>query len=156
MAADLNPNDAETLIAAACGLAFLGHVDNARALAERAMQLNPIYPEYYSVYLSNISFMGGDHRTTIDAIEKCHEGFPDRGVWAAAALAHLGRKQEAVAAYKDFRRLAATHWEGSQPADDDSIEAWVMDMLPINWPEGRKSLLDGLRLARQMAEQAQA
>jgi DNA-binding SARP family transcriptional activator len=154
MAVDLNPNDSETLIAAACGLAFLGHIDDAQNLAERAMQLNPIYPEYYSVYLSNISFMSGDHRATIEAIEKCHDGFPDRGVWAAAAWAHLGRKTEAAAAYEGFCSLAARHWEGSRPVDDDSIEAWVMDMLPINWPQGRKSLLDGLRLARQMAGQA--
>jgi hypothetical protein len=29
-----------------------------------------------------------------------------------------------------------------------------MDVLPINWPKGQQSLLKGMRLARQMAEQA--
>lgn len=154
MAVDLNPNDSETLVAAACGHAFLGHVDDARILAARAMQLNPIYPEYYSVYLSNIHFLGGDHRATILAVEKCHDGFPDRLVWAAAAWAHLGRIPEAAAAYNSFYALAAARWEGTRSPDHDRIESWVMDMLPISWPEGRKSFLDGLRLARQMSGQA--
>lgn len=156
LAVDLNPNDAETLIAAACGLAFLGYIEDARTLAARALQLNPIYPEYYSVYLSNIHFLARDYRATIQAVEKCHDGFPDRKVWAAAAWAHLGGKAEAAAAYRSFKTLAAAKWEGHRPTDDEGIEAWVMDMLPINWSEGRQSLLDGLRLARRMAGQALA
>jgi tetratricopeptide (TPR) repeat protein len=154
MAVDLNPNDAETLIAAACGLAFLGHVDDAQGLAACAVQLNPIYPEYYSDYLSNIHFAAGDFAATITAVEKCGDGFPDRIALAAAAWAHLGRQREAAATYRYFSTLTAEKWEGPQPANDDSMEAWIMDMFPINWAEGRQSLLDGLRLARRMAAQA--
>lgn len=154
MAVDLNPHDSETLIAAACGLAFLGQIADARNLAAQAVQLNPIYPEYYSDYLSVIHFMGGDFKATIAAVEKCHHGFPDRAVLAAAAWAHQGRHHEAAAAYRYFFKLTAEKWEGSRPADDDGLEAWIMDVLPINWPQGRQSLLSGLRLARQMAEQA--
>lgn len=153
MALDLNPNDSETLIAVACGLSFLGQIDDARIMAERAVQLNPIYPEYYSVYLSNIHFLAGDYAATIVAIEKCLDGFADRAVWAAAAWAHLGRRPEAAAAYRNFHALAAANWHGPRPADGDNIEAWAMDMLPISWQLGRRSLLEGLRSARHMAEQ---
>jgi DNA-binding SARP family transcriptional activator/TolB-like protein len=156
MAVDLNPNDSETLIAAACGLAFLGHIDDARSLAAQAVQLNPIYPEYYSDYLSAIHFMAGDFQATITAVEKCQDGFPDRAALAAAAWAHLGRTTEARAAWRYFMTLTASRWEGTQPADPDRLEAWIMQVLPIHWPAGRHSLREGLRIARGMAEQAEA
>jgi DNA-binding SARP family transcriptional activator/TolB-like protein len=153
MAIDLNPNDSETLIAAACGLAFLGHIEEAEKLAMQSLQMNPIYPEYYSDYLSNIYFLGGDFQATITTVEKCSDGFPDRAVLAAAAWAHLGRKVEAAAAYRYFYTLSAEKWEGPRPADNESLVAWIMDVLPINWPQGRQQLMEGLRLACQMAGQ---
>ncbi len=156
MAVDLNPHDSDTLMAAACGLAFLGHIDDARSLAALAVQLNPIYPEYYSDYLSMIHFMRGDFQATILAVEKCSDGFPDRAVVAAASWAHLGCPAEAAAAYRYFVALTTSKWEGPHPADDDSLEEWIMDVLPIQWPKGRQRLIDGLRLSREMAEEALA
>lgn len=151
LAVDMNPNDAETLIAAASGLGFLGHTDLAKDLAQQAVRLNPIYPEYYTAYLAGIHFMAGDHAATIATVEKCPDGFPDLGVWAVASWAHLGRVPEAAAAYQTFRRIAAQMWEGPAPPDEDTLEAWMLDTLPINWPEGRLSLQKGIRLARAMA-----
>ena len=156
MAVDLNPHDSETLIAAACGQAFLGHIDDARLLAAQAVQLNPIYPEYYSDYLSMIHFMGGEYQAAITSVEKCSDGFPDRAVVAAAAWAHLGRRIEAAAAYRYFVTLTTSKWEGPRPADHEGLEDWIMDVLPIHWPQGRQSLLAGLRQARAMAEDAVA
>ena len=156
MAVELNPNDSETLISAAIGLAFLGHINDARSFAAQAVQLNPIYPEYYSDYLSNIHFLGGDYEAAITAVEKCHDGFPDRAVVAASAWAHLGRQAEAAAAYRYFVTLTRSKWEGPRPADAESLEDWIMDVLPIHWPQGRQRLIDGLRLARTMAAEAVA
>ena len=154
MAVDLNPNDSETLIAAACGLAFLGQIDDACDLAAQVVQLNPIYPEYYSDYLANIRFMNGEFQATITAVEKCSDGFPDRAAIAAAAWAHLGRRAEAAAAYRYFITLTQAKWEGPQPVDADRLVDWIMEVLPIHWPEGRQSLQDGLGLARRMAAEA--
>lgn len=151
LAVDMNPHDAETLIAAASGLGFLGHADEARDLAQQAVRLNPIYPEYYTAYLAGIHFMSGDHEATIATVEKCPDGFPDLGVWAVASWAHLGRRDEAAAAYRTFRRIATEMWEGPDNPDDDMLETWVVDSLPICWPEGRMRLQKGIRLARAMA-----
>ncbi|MFN3576090.1 MAG: BTAD domain-containing putative transcriptional regulator [Tabrizicola sp.] len=154
LAVDMNPNDAETLIAAASGLGFLGHVDLAKDLAQQALRLNPIYPEYYIAYLAGIHFMAGDHETTVATVEKCPDGFPDLGVWAVASYAHLGRAEEAARAYRTFRRIAAQMWEGATPPTEEELEAWVLETLPINWPEGRLSLQKGIRMARSMAVEA--
>ncbi|WP_162302379.1 BTAD domain-containing putative transcriptional regulator [Tabrizicola thermarum] len=154
MAVDLNPNDAEALIAAACGLAFLGHIEDAKGLAAKAVQMNPVYPEYYTDYLSAIQFLDGDYAATIETVEKCYEGFPDRAALAAAAWALQGNIEKAEAVYRYFAELTESKWEGAGRADDNDLEGWIMDVLPIHWPKGRQSLLKGLRLARQMAEQA--
>jgi DNA-binding SARP family transcriptional activator len=154
MAVDLNPNDAEALIAAACGLAFLGHVEDAKGLAEKAVQMNPVYPEYYTDYLSAIQFLDGDYPATIETVEKCYEGFPDRSALAAAAWALQGHSDKAEATYQYFSSLTASKWEGKERADDNDLERWIMEVLPIHWPKGQQTLLKGLRLARQMAEQA--
>lgn len=151
LAVDMNPNDAETLIAAASGLGFLGHVDEARDFALQALKLNPIFPEYYTAYLAGIHFMAGDHDETIATVEKCPDGFPDLGVWAVASYAHVGRAQEAAAAYRTFRRIATQMWEGPANPDEETLETWVVDSLPICWPEGRIRLQKGIRLARTMA-----
>lgn len=151
LAVDMNPHDAETLIAAASGLGFLGHADEARDLALQAVRLNPIYPEYYTAYLAGIHFMAGDHEATIATVEKCPDGFPDLGVWAVASFAHLGRAEEAAAAYRTFRRIASQMWEGPADPDEETLESWVVESLPICWPEGRMSLQKGIRLARTMA-----
>lgn len=151
LAVDMNPNDAETLIAAASGLGFLDHADEAHDLAVQAVKLNPIYPEYYTAYLAGIHFMAGDHAATIATVEKCPDGFPDLGVWAVASYAHLGQAEAAGKAYRTFRRIATQMWEGPETPDEDTLEAWVVESLPICWPEGRLSLQKGLRLARDMA-----
>jgi DNA-binding SARP family transcriptional activator/TolB-like protein len=154
MAVDLNPNDSEALIAAACGLAFLGHISDAKALAEKAVLMNPVYPEYYTDYLSAIQFLDADYQATIETVEKCYQGFPDRAAVAAAAWAYLGRAAEAGSTYQYFAALTSSKWEGIRRAEDTDLEGWIMDVLPINWPKGQQSLLKGMRLARQMAEQA--
>ena len=154
MAVDLNPNDAEALIAAACGLAFLGHIGDAKGLAEKAVQMNPVYPEYYTDYLSAIQFLDGDYAATIETVEKCYEGFPDRAALAAAAWALQGHIEKAEATYHYFTTLTASRWEGAGRAEDTDLERWIMEVLPIHWPKGQQSLLKGLRLARQLAEQA--
>lgn len=154
MAVDLNPNDPEALIAAACGLSFLGHIEDAKGLAAKAVQMNPVYPEYYTDYLSAIQFLDGDYQTTIETVEKCYEGFPDRSALAAAAFALLGRMEKAEEVYRYYADLTASRWEGAGEPDDSDLERWIMEVLPIHWPKGKQSLLKGLRLARQMAEQA--
>lgn len=154
MAVDLNPNDSEALIAAACGLAFLGHIGDAKGLAEKAVQMNPVYPEYYTDYLSAIQFLDADYQATIETVEKCYQGFPDRAALAAAAWALQGRSAEAGTAYRYFSTLTTSKWEGSGRADDNDLENWILDVLPIHWPKGQQNLFKGLRLARQLAGQA--
>jgi hypothetical protein len=57
-------------------------------------------------------------------------------VWAVASFAHLGRAGEAGAAYRTFLRIASQMWEGPANPDEEALETWVVESLPICWPEG--------------------
>lgn len=152
LAVDLNPFETETLIAAASGLAFLGQLTDALAWAELSLRLNPIHPEYYFAYLAGIHFLNGDYRTTIETVGRCPDVFADLAIWSAAAWAHLGRANEAARAYAEFREVTMPVWEGETPPDDDALDDWLRETIPIVWAEGRQSFEDGIRLARTMAQ----
>lgn len=148
LAFELNPHDAETLIAAASGMAFLGLLPDALAWSELSLQLNPIFPEYYTGYLASIHFLNRDFKAAIATVERCPDVFPHLAIWKAASLAILGHEHDAHLAYAQFRSLATSRWEGKSPPDDVALEAWLLDTLPIVWTEGKESLQNAMRMAR--------
>lgn len=152
LAVDLNPYDAEILIAAADGMAFLGNMPEAMKWASDALQLNPIYPEYYTGYLAGINFLNGDYVQAIHYVEKCPDVIPYLAIWKAASHALLGHEPEAGIAYQQFRRMTISAWVGKTPPGDEDLENWVLDTLPIYWPDGKSRLSRALRLARQSAD----
>ena len=148
LAVELNPNDAETLIAAASGMAFLGHLEAALSLAQHALQLNPIFPEYYIGYVASIHFLNKDYRAAITMVEKSPDVFPEQAILKACSYANLGLTDDARMAYAEFVRLTSAIWEGAVAPDDDALESWLLGALPIVWPEGRAHLQSAVRLAR--------
>lgn len=153
LAVDLNPYEAEILIASAVGMAFLGNLAEARKWAADALLLNPIYPEYYTGYLAGIQFLNSDYAEAIRTVEKCPDVFPYLMIWKAASLALLGQEAEAQQAYEQFRALTTSVWVGANPPTDEDLDIWILDALPIFWPEGKASLAKALRLARQTARE---
>ena len=154
LAVDLNPYDTEILIAAAMGMAFLGHMPDAQRWSALALTLNPIYPEYFSGYLAAIHYLDGDFEATILTVQKCPDVFPDLLVWAAAAFAQLGRKDQAVNAYTAFCALTVPRWEGGGSPTDGDLDLWLRETMPIVWNQGRHSFEQGIGLARRLANEA--
>jgi hypothetical protein len=152
LAVDLNPYDAEMLIAAASGMAFLGNLSEALQWSADALQLNPIYPEYYTGYLASIHFMNADYTQAIRTVEKCPDVFPHLAIWKAASLALLGEAEAAGQAYAAFRQMAASIWAGDAKPSDHDLEQWLFDTLPIVWTEGKTRLAEAVRHARLRAQ----
>ncbi len=151
LAAELNPHDAETLIAAASGMAFLGQMHDAVRWSQLALQLNPIFPEYYTGYLASIHFLNNDFKAAISTVESCPDVFPHLAIWKACALVNLGHHHDAHTAYAEFRSLTTSLWEGKTAPDDAALENWLLDTLPIVWVEGRTSLQNAVRRARGLS-----
>lgn len=153
LAVDLNPHESETLIAAAAGMGFLGQMREAYEWSDQAIRLNPIYPEYYSAYLAGIHYLNGDYRAAIAAVDKCPDVLPDLVVWAAAAWARLGHADEAARAYVIFREITLPLWEGAHPPTAADLEDWLLSTMPIVNKQARTQFEQGIRLARQMADE---
>lgn len=148
LAVELNPHDSETLIAAAMGMAFMGRTEDAQRWSTLALNLNPVHPEYFLGYLAGIQFLGGQYNEAIETVEKCPDVFADLTAWEAASLAKLGKREEAVKAYRKFCALTAPRWEGGSLLAEDDLERWLFDVMPIEWPQGRREFEAGIRLAR--------
>ena len=67
LAAELNPNSPKTLVSAALGMAFMGRVDSASRLLERAMDLTTMFLDYQWSHIAVIRYFAGDVEGAIAA-----------------------------------------------------------------------------------------
>jgi hypothetical protein len=124
--------------------------------AGAALQLNPIYPEYYTGYLGGIHFLNSDYPEAIRTVEKCPDVIPYLAIWKAASYALMGRQGEAERAYEEFRALMSAVWVGKAAPTDEDLDQWILDILPIYWSEGKARLASAIRLAREKAREPKA
>jgi hypothetical protein len=71
----------------------------------------------------------------------------NRSAWQAAALAHLGRHEEAAAQAAGFLATSRQNWFGDEPPTDETIVRWLLHLYPISRRGDWARLRDGLRLA---------
>lgn len=107
-AESLAPSDADVLILISWFLPGLGHSGRAVALAERALMLNPHYPDWYNQGLSLVFFFGGQYEKSVRYRLLVKEPFALDHAFLALAYAHLGRTDDAKVAVADVMRLDPT------------------------------------------------
>jgi TolB-like protein/Flp pilus assembly protein TadD len=139
-----DPNDPEAYIAMAWAMITTGKPGPGLELVERAMRLNPTYPNYYVLALGMAYFAMDDLEKAADVFEKALER--DRGAIElapalAAAYAHLGQREEARAALQLWKP------DASQGELQNSPFAYHF---PYEWSEDREildRLINGMHLA---------
>jgi adenylate cyclase len=91
----LNPNDADVLVEYGWTLAFAGRAEEGIRRMREALRLNPHYPEWYLNDLALGYLVAHDHEEAVAALSQIAS--PSRGdrLYLAAALARLGRLEEA-------------------------------------------------------------
>lgn len=94
----LAPSDADVLVLIAWSLPGLGQSQRALALAERALALNPHYPDWYNQGLGVTFFFGGQYERSIRYRLLVKEPFALDYAFLAIAHGYLGRMDEAKAA----------------------------------------------------------
>ncbi len=100
----LNPNDADIIAEYADSLVYAGQPNTSVELLEKAMRLNPYYPDWYLWYLGdayNAMARSADVIATVQRMEDPAEG---RRL-LAANFAHLGKMEEAAAEAAEVMRL---------------------------------------------------
>jgi len=96
----LDPNDANSYLAIAYALIYAGRPQKALGFVEKAMRLDPHYPDYYLFILGLAHFHLDRYEEAVTFFEKALKLNPENYVPLiplTAAQAHLGRKKEAAA-----------------------------------------------------------
>lgn len=128
----INANDAETLILAASSFMFLGRLDEAKNLYERAWRLNPADSLGSVCCGALIHFELGDIDEAIALAEKYEigKGWVDFPAFRAAAYflkGDLGKMEEDWSAFlNEFSQKI----NGGQPADTPTALQWMIDVNP--------------------------
>jgi adenylate cyclase len=138
-AATLNPNGADAYASLAHILVFSGRPEEATALLEKAIQLNPISPSWYFTALGN-AFMGiKRYDQAIEAYRKTLQDKADSAsvqMFLAVTYSLAGRQAEAREAAEELLRLKPNF----------SVEK-ATERLPYKNPADLARIIDALRAA---------
>ncbi len=146
-ARELNQNDSWTMVSAALGLAFCGNLNEARAAATAALDLDHNPSPSHCEYQSNIRFLEGDYEGCDMWSERAQTITRDSDAWRVAALSHLGRNREAKALGLKFIEQTQKNWVGGEPARPADVGYWFIQCFPIAEREARHRLITGLNEA---------
>jgi hypothetical protein len=147
LAFQYNENDPWTIVSSAVGLAFCDHIDASCHLLDVLFSLNfRLEPSHWS-YVAATRFLGGDYARCVEASERSEEISHDVPAWHAAALALLGRRDEAARIAARFEEIARRNWAAAGPREASEITRWLVSGFPIRNRDSWLALRDGLRLA---------
>ena len=102
----LDPNDANSYLAMAYVLVYSGKPQEAFEFVEKAVRLNPYYPSYYLYVLGLAHFAAEQFKEATLLFERALKRNPENYVPLiplAAAHAHLGHRQEAMATIEKLK-----------------------------------------------------
>jgi len=134
-AVQLNPNDADLLAEMGDALACAGQGQPAVDSLQRAMVLNPYYPDWYLWYLGEAYFHLGDYEQTINTLNRMQDKSEAHRL-LASSYALSGQLVEAKKHAAEILRIHPTF----------TIDSW--SRVPPDKDEERLQLfLDGLRKA---------
>ena len=115
---ELNPNDADILSDMADALVHSGAAEQAVELLQRAMLLNPLFPDDYLWHLGDAYFSLGDYRQTIATAYRMQD-LSEAHRMLAASYAHLGElgraRHHADQVMKTHPNFSVEHWSRVPP-----------------------------------------
>jgi tetratricopeptide (TPR) repeat protein len=147
VACELNPSDSWTAISAALLFAFCGKAKEAAGLSQMALDMTLSPTRTHWAYHQDIQFLSGNYAATLEASDRAQDVLWGVAAWRTAALAHLGRTDEAAAEGARFLSRIRANWFGAEPATDGIIVSWLLHLYPIRRRADWERLRDGLRIA---------
>lgn len=141
----LAPNNAELLIQIVPALVYLGRPEEAAALADKAMRLNPYHPNHYHAYAAFPPFVMRDFATAIARAERAAGVMIiDVPAFSAIACAHLGQADKAAGFMRifeaEFRRKIT---RGRDPQPGEMVD-WLLTYNPFRREEDVALVREGL------------
>ncbi len=146
-ACELNPNNSWTRISAALLLAFCGQTQRSAEFARDALDMTLAPSRTHWAFQADIQFLSGRYDAAVEAADRAQDVLWAVPAWRAAALAHLGRTEEAAADAARFLERVRASWFGAEPATDETIMRWMLHLYPISRRADWERLRDGLHAA---------
>ena len=146
LAHDLNDNDPWTLVSAANCYAFCGRYAQATDLVEAMFQQNArVAPSALQwAYQTAVHFMTANYEGCVAAADCAGDLNANVPGYKAAALAQLGRREQAAAELERFFTIVRSRWTGREPADPVAMTRWFLHLFPIADPSDWARLRDGM------------
>ena len=105
-ALELNPNDSDGLPFLAQALSIQGKPDEAIARIVEATRINPALRQWHRAQTVIAHFVARRYAEAVDAMEGLDDPTSWVATWYAAALAQLGREDEAKKVIAEYQRAA--------------------------------------------------
>jgi DNA-binding SARP family transcriptional activator/TolB-like protein len=144
LACELNANDPWTLVSSAMFHSFCGNEQRAGELSTEAMEMTLSPSPIHWVYEASIRFLRGDDAGAVAAADRAQDTLMNVSAWRAAALARLGRMDEAMQDVQRFYSGIRANWISEEPPTERAIGAWFLHVYPISRPELWQRLRDGI------------
>lgn len=103
-ARELNPNDAHLLVKGGLYLSYLGEHEEGLSDIDRAVQRNPLHPDWYWRERGIVLFGLGAYREALNALQRCQEDRDLDHIYQAACLVALGDELPARERIEQLRR----------------------------------------------------
>jgi TolB-like protein len=135
----LNPNDADIVAEYADALVYVGQPQNSIELLEKAMRLNPYYPDWYLWYMADAYNAMGRPADVIGTVQRMQNPAEGRRL-LAANFAHLGRMEEARAQAAEVIKLhpgfTIGRWRHRPPYRDPALlERYIEGLRKAGLPD---------------------
>ena len=147
LACELNPNDSWTLISTALFHSFAGNHARAAELSLQSLEMSLMPSLTHWGYQVTIAYLAGDDVGTLEACDRAQDVIRTLPAWRAAALARLGRTEEAEAAAARFLEGVRGSWFAGSPPGDLDMVRWLLHLYPIRRAEEWNRLRDGIAAA---------
>ena len=144
LACELNENDPWSLVSSSLGLAFCDETRIAHKLADQALDVGLGASRLHWGYQTCVRFLEEDYERAIEAADLAQDMMLGLPAWKAAALFHLGRREEAAAEGRRFLDLVRSRWQGDDLPTDERISQWFLHLYPIRRQRQWERLRDGL------------
>jgi TolB-like protein len=144
----LSPNDADMLAHSSMFMGFLGEVEAAVAMSQKAFRLNPLHDESYFVLAALPYFVA---RRLDDGLALMERAPPnlivDQSAFMAACYAHLGDMTRAKQHVAQFLGTFTEKITFGRVPDADEPLAYLLHVNPFAREEDAKYFVEGLKKA---------
>jgi tetratricopeptide (TPR) repeat protein len=147
LAYESNPHSADTLMHVGLLKSYWEEVDTSLSLANDAMDLNPIFPDWYLYFKAPILIFAGRPKEALDLAAGVADSFIELPGWLAIAAAETGDTATMQDMASRLLALTQRNWVGNVPWTRVCATEWFLSV--NRWLIGRQRdlIINGLRKA---------